>query len=60
MAFNFAMRGLHPILLTNTTFDNYSLYNGNTEISTSEENRIKEKYIKLIESAEYESAVMLL
>ena len=60
MAFNFATRGLHPIFLTNAIFDNYSYYKGNAEISISELSRIKEKFIRLIESNEYESAVIFL
>lgn len=60
MTFDFAIRVLHPILLSNTTLDNYDFFTGKSEISTSEENRIKEKYIRLIESEEYESALVFL
>jgi hypothetical protein len=60
MAFNFARRGLHPVFLTKTIFDNFSFYRGNNEIPTSELIRIKEKFIKLVESDEYESAVIFL
>ncbi len=56
----FISENLHKIELFEKTFDNYAFLAKKAKISTEERERIKKKYIKLIESESYESQLVFL
>jgi len=57
---DFATQNLHKFILSEMTYDNFQVKRNNAKVSEAEEQRIKEKYIKLIDSDMYESQLIFL
>ena len=60
LVINFSTQNLHKLVLSEALFDNYKVYRGEALASKDEEQRIKEKYIKFIESDVYEGQLIFL
>lgn len=60
LVIDFTTQNLHKLLLSEALYDNYKIYNGETIVSKEEEQRIKEKYVKFIESDIYEGHLIFL
>lgn len=57
---NFTIQNLHKHMLSETTNDNFNFGQQNYSPTKEEELRLKKKYVKLIESNEYESILIIL
>lgn len=57
---DFANQNLRKVLLSEMTWDNYDAFINNAKVSKAEEQRIKQKYLKLIESKKFESQMIFL
>ena len=56
----FTIQNIHKLQLEERLFDNYKVRRGLVKASKDEERRIKEKYVKYIESDIYESQLTML
>jgi len=57
---HFTTENLHKLELSEKVFDNYQFHVHKAKVSKAEESRIKDKYIKFIESNDYESQLVYL